>query len=53
MKAKKLVKRALQNPQMYSEEEKLYFQLWLKAKKKRKEQKRITRRLELERNFLL
>ena len=53
MKAKKLVKKALQNPQMYSEEERIYFELWLKAKKKKKEQERTARRLQLEKNFLL
>lgn len=53
MKKKKLVKQALEKPQLYSEEEKLYFHLWLKAKKKKKEQERAARRLQLEKNFLL
>jgi len=53
MKTKKLVKKALANPQMYSEEERMHFELWLKAEKKKKEQKRVTRRLQLEKNFLL
>ena len=53
MKTKKLVKKALRTPEMYSEEERMYFKMWLKAKKKKKEQERATRRLQLERNFLL
>lgn len=53
MKTKKLVKEALKHPELYSEEERVYFELWLRAKKKKKEQERVTRRLELEKNFLL
>lgn len=53
MKTKKLVKKALKQPELYSEEERAYFELWLREKKKKKEQERVTRRLELEKNFLL
>ncbi len=53
MKNKKLVKRALKHPELYSFEELTYFQLWLRAHKMRKQKEKTERRLNLERNFLL
>lgn len=52
-KKKKLVKEALKHPEMYSKEELTYFQMWLRARKLRKEKEKTERRLNLERNFLL
>ncbi len=52
-KKKKLVKEALKHPEMYSPEELTYFQMWLRARKLRKEKEKTERRLDLERNFLL
>lgn len=52
MKTKKLVKNALNNPELYSSEELTYFQIWLKHKKESKEKKKQLRRLELEKLFL-
>ena len=53
MKEKKLVKKALKNPELYSPEELSYFALWLKARKMRKEKEKTERRLDLEKMFLL
>lgn len=53
MKTKKLIKKALQSPQMYSKEELLYFQLWLKAKKEKKRKSRINNIMSLEKSLLL
>ena len=53
MKEKKLVKKALKNPQLYSPEELSYFTLWLKARKMRKEKEKTQRKLDLEKMFLL
>jgi hypothetical protein len=53
MKKKKLVKQALKNPHLYSDGELNYFELWLNKRKKEKEQKKILRKLELEKNLLL
>jgi hypothetical protein len=47
-KPKKLVKRALEDPSKYTPEELAYFQLWLKAKEQKKEQKKRARRTLLE-----
>lgn len=52
MKKKKLVRQALEKPELYSQEEVLYFQMWLKAKKYRKERKRKLAILKLERDLL-
>lgn len=35
-KKKKLVKQALKNPELYTQAEIQYFQLWLKSKKQQK-----------------
>jgi len=51
-KTAKLVKRALEQPELYSEEELRYFRLWLDEKKKQKEKKRALKRLMLEKQFL-
>ncbi len=53
MKNKKLVKKALKHPEMYSFEELTYFQLWLRAHKLRKQKEKAERRLDLEKAFLL
>ncbi len=53
MKEKKLVKKALKNPELYSPEELSYFALWMKARKVRKEKERAEKRLNLEKMFLL
>lgn len=52
MKKKKLVRQALEKPEMYSQDEVLYFQMWLKAKECRKERKRNLAILKLERDLL-
>jgi len=52
MKTAKLVKRALEQPELYSEGELMYFRLWLNEKKKQKEKKRSLKRLMLEKPFL-
>jgi hypothetical protein len=44
-KKKKLVKKALERPELYSAEELTYFQLWLRARKLRKEKEKTERRL--------
>jgi hypothetical protein len=53
MKEKKLVKKALKQPDLYTPEELTYFQLWLKARKIRKEKEKTEKRLSLEKLFLL
>jgi hypothetical protein len=52
MKKKKLVKQALANPQLYSPEEIAYFQLWLRERKRRKQQKEALIRATLEKVYL-
>ncbi len=52
MKTAKLVKRALEQPELYSEGELMYFRLWLNENKKQKEKKRALKRLMLEKQFL-
>jgi hypothetical protein len=52
-KKKKLVKDALKRPELYSAEELTYFQMWLKARKLRKEKEKTERRLNLEKMLLL
>lgn len=53
MSKKKLVKNALKHPELYSPDEVLYFQMWLKAKEYRKDRKRKLAVLKLERSLLL
>ncbi len=43
MKTKKIIKRALKQPELYSEAELIYFELWKKAKKELKDAKRKAR----------
>ena len=52
MKKKQLVKRALENPELYSEAELAYFQMWIQEKEEKKRRKKLRRRLELEELFL-
>ena len=52
MKTAKLVKKALKQPELYSEGELMYFRLWMNERKKRKEKKRALKRLLLEKQFL-
>ena len=52
MKTAKLLKRALKHPELYSEGELMYFNLWLGERKKRKERKRQLNRLLLEKQYL-
>jgi hypothetical protein len=52
MKKAKLVKEALKKPHLYSPEELSYFQLWLRARKKRKQQKDALIRATLEKVYL-
>jgi hypothetical protein len=52
MKTAKLVKKALKQPELYSEGELMYFHLWMTERKKRKEKKRALKRLLLEKQFL-
>jgi hypothetical protein len=49
---KKLVKKALQNPEMYSPAEISYFRLWLREMKEKAKAKKSQVRLTLERIFL-
>jgi hypothetical protein len=51
-KTAKLVKKALKQPELYSEGELMYFHLWLGERKKRKEKKRALKRLLLEKQYL-
>jgi hypothetical protein len=51
-KTAKLVKNALKHPELYSEGELMYFNLWLGERKKRKEKKRALKRLLLEKQYL-
>ena len=53
MSKKKLVKNALKRPELYSPDELLYFQMWLRAREYRKDRKRKLAVLNLERNLLL
>ena len=53
MSKKKLVRKALKHPELYSQDEVLYFQVWMKARKMRKEHKRQLAILKLERDLLL
>lgn len=41
-KKKKLVKKALKKPELYTQAELQYFRLWLSNKKKQKEAKKAT-----------
>lgn len=50
-KTKKLVKEALKHPELYTEGDLMYFRMWLKLRKERKERKKEERRSQLERNF--
>ena len=52
MKKAKLVKQALNTPHLYSFEELAYFRLWLRARKKRKQQKDALIRTTLEKVYL-
>ena len=52
MKKKKLAKEALSHPELFSNGELAYFEMWLRARKERKEQKKEQRRLKLEQDFL-
>ena len=52
MKTAKLAKKALKQPELYSEGELMYFNLWLSERKKRKERKRQLKRLLLEKQYL-
>jgi hypothetical protein len=52
MKTAKLVKKALKQPELYSEGELMYFHLWMNERKKRKERKRQLKRLLLEKQYL-
>ena len=40
MKKKKLVKKALKNPELYTQAELQYFRLWLATRRKQKEAKK-------------
>jgi hypothetical protein len=51
-KKSKLAKIALKHPDLYSQGELTYFQLWLKEKKARKAVKKRQSRLRLEQNRL-
>jgi len=51
-KKSKLVKMALKHPDLYSQGELAYFQLWLKEHKVRKAAKKRQNRLRLEQNRL-
>jgi len=53
MKAHKLCKKALDHPELFSEGELAYFNLWLTERKHRKEKKKAARRLKLEQDLLL
>lgn len=53
MKKKKLCKRALQHPELYSEGELSYFRLWLKARKEKKARKLARLKLQLENSLHL
>ena len=50
---KKLVKKALEHPEMYAQAELSYFRMWLKERKEKKAAKKRIERLNLERMFLL
>jgi hypothetical protein len=52
MKAKKLVKKALSTPELYSPDELLYFQMWLRQKEAKKVRKQELIRLKLEQAYL-
>lgn len=52
MKTAKLVKKALKQPELYSEGELMYFHLWMTERKKRKERKKQLKQLLLEKQFL-
>ena len=47
-KKKDLVKKALEHPELYSEDELSYFQIWWKARTERKTRKKSHRRALLE-----
>ena len=53
MKKHKLAKNALNHPELFTSGELVYFKLWLQERKKRKEKKRLLRRLHLEKSLLL
>jgi hypothetical protein len=52
MKKAKLVKQALKKPHLYSEEELIYFRLWLKEHKRQKQQREALIRTTLEKIYL-
>ena len=51
MKKHKLVKEALKHPELHTEGEMAFFNMWLKARKEKKERKRKEKRNQLERCF--
>ena len=53
MKKKKLVKQALNNPELYAPAELSFFQLWLRERKAKKDAKKRRARLMRERAYLL
>jgi hypothetical protein len=53
MKKRKLVKQALNNPELFAPAELSFFQIWLKERKAKKEAKKQRTRLMLERAYLL
>jgi hypothetical protein len=53
MKKRKLVKQALNKPNLFAPAELSYFQLWLRQRKAKKEAKKQRARLMLERAYLL
>jgi hypothetical protein len=52
MKKAKLVKQALKKPHLYSPGEITYFQLWLRERKRLKQQKTALRRATFEKVYL-
>ena len=50
---KKLVKSALEHPELYAPAELSFFQLWLRKRKEKKAAKKQLERLNLERTFLM
>ena len=52
-KKKKLVKEALEHPELYAPAELAFFRLWLQKRKEKKQAKKSRIRLNLERMFLL
>jgi hypothetical protein len=52
VKTKKLVQKALSNPELYSLDELTYFQMWLRQKEAKKAKKQESIRLKLEQAYL-